>query len=253
VTHDVLSYAASLLCLWLIGAVPPPEGAERPSLAAVREGFRYARSRQELIGTYAVDFVAMVFGMPLALFPAVSDGGELRTFRKLVQLLVFAHGFAADSSTVALRWSVNTTRLLGSNGRGQLSSFPSTAPANACCSREADAEVAQDERCVSESQDGSVARLDPESGPHCSFHFSNNPDLRLRTLTPMDTGSRILDGKTAVVTGATRGVGRRIGHELARCGARVFVTGRSVPAQGRRDGMTTMLRCEIGRMTRPIR
>src|SRR5262245_5162825 len=70
---DVVSYAASLVCLRLIRAVPPPEGSERPSLAAVVEGFRYARSRQELIGTYVVDFVAMVFGMPLALFPALSD------------------------------------------------------------------------------------------------------------------------------------------------------------------------------------
>jgi MFS family permease len=70
---DVLSYGASLVCLWMIRAVPPSPDAERPSVAAVREGFRYARSRQELIGTYVVDFVAMVFGMPLALFPAMAD------------------------------------------------------------------------------------------------------------------------------------------------------------------------------------
>jgi MFS family permease len=70
---DVASYVVSLLCLFSIKAVPAPEGAEPPSLRAVREGFRYARSRQELIGTYVVDFVAMVFGMPLALFPALSD------------------------------------------------------------------------------------------------------------------------------------------------------------------------------------
>ena len=70
---DVTSYAVSLVCLWMIRAVPPAEGAERPSLKALREGFRYAVSRQELIGTYAVDFVAMVFGMPLALFPALAE------------------------------------------------------------------------------------------------------------------------------------------------------------------------------------
>src|SRR5580765_3316142 len=70
---DVVSYVLSLICLWQIRAVPPPEGSEPPSVAAVLEGFRYARSRQELMGTYIVDFVAMVFGMPLALFPAMSD------------------------------------------------------------------------------------------------------------------------------------------------------------------------------------
>ena len=53
--------------------VPAPEGHDRPSLAATREGLRYAWSRQELVGTYFVDFLAMVFGMPLALFPAISD------------------------------------------------------------------------------------------------------------------------------------------------------------------------------------
>jgi MFS family permease len=70
---DVISYALSLLCLSLMQPAPPAEALQRMSLAAVREGFTYARSRQELIGTYVVDFVAMVFGMPLALFPAIAD------------------------------------------------------------------------------------------------------------------------------------------------------------------------------------
>jgi MFS family permease len=70
---DVASYAVSLVCLSMIRAVPPAVDAERPSMKALREGFRYAASRPELIGTYTVDFVAMVFGMPLALFPALAD------------------------------------------------------------------------------------------------------------------------------------------------------------------------------------
>lgn len=36
-----------------------------------------------------------------------------------------------------------------------------------------------------------------------------------------------LEGKTALVTGGTRGIGEAIAHELARAGARVLLTGRS--------------------------
>jgi len=53
-------------------SIPPRDDAEAPTWRSIVEGFRYARSRQELIGTYVVDFVAMVFGMPLALFPALA-------------------------------------------------------------------------------------------------------------------------------------------------------------------------------------
>jgi len=67
---DVATFAVSLAALWLMRAVPPPLDAERPGLKAIAEGFRYARGRPELLGTYGVDIVAMFFGMPEALFPA---------------------------------------------------------------------------------------------------------------------------------------------------------------------------------------
>jgi MFS family permease len=71
---DVTTFVVGLACLWLMRAVPPPVDAERPSLRRVVEGLRYARSRPELIGTYAVDMIAMFFGMPMALFPAIAQG-----------------------------------------------------------------------------------------------------------------------------------------------------------------------------------
>jgi len=71
---DVATFVVGLACLWLMRAVPPPVNAERPSLRRVVEGLRYARSRPELIGTYAVDIIAMFFGMPMALFPAIAQG-----------------------------------------------------------------------------------------------------------------------------------------------------------------------------------
>lgn len=71
---DGATFVVGLVCLWLMRAVPPPADAERPSLRRVVEGLRYARSRPELIGTYALDMVAMFFGMPTALFPAIAVG-----------------------------------------------------------------------------------------------------------------------------------------------------------------------------------
>jgi MFS family permease len=67
---DVATFVVSLVALRFMRAAPPLPDAERPSLGGIAEGFRYARSRQELIGTYGVDMVAMFFGMPNALFPA---------------------------------------------------------------------------------------------------------------------------------------------------------------------------------------
>ena len=53
-----------------------------------------------------------------------------------------------------------------------------------------------------------------------------------------------LDGRVAVVTGGTFGVGRGIAGVLAHCGARVFVTGRSVREGVSDDGHITGIRCD---------
>jgi MFS family permease len=71
---DAVTFAASLVALWFMRAVPPAPDAPRPSLTSVVEGIRYARSRRDLLGTYGVDIVAMFFGMPMALFPAIAEG-----------------------------------------------------------------------------------------------------------------------------------------------------------------------------------
>jgi MFS family permease len=104
---DLGTYVFSFVAIRLIRDLPPPEGAESPSLARLREGFRYARSRQELIGTYVVDFVAMVFGMPLALFPAISDrlGGP-----RVLGLLYTAPAVGALIATVTGRWTARVHR-----------------------------------------------------------------------------------------------------------------------------------------------
>ncbi len=70
---DVLSFLVSLIALALIRRMPPSDRAGRPGLRSILEGLKYAISRPELIGTYAVDMVAMTFAMPMALFPSMAS------------------------------------------------------------------------------------------------------------------------------------------------------------------------------------
>jgi MFS family permease len=70
---DTATYGISLVALWFMRSIPPAADAPPVSLRSIAEGVRYARSRQELLGTYGVDMIAMFFGMPMALFPAIAD------------------------------------------------------------------------------------------------------------------------------------------------------------------------------------
>jgi MFS family permease len=78
---DVGTFAASLAALWLLPPLPPAEGAARASVHAMVEGFRYVWGRPILLGIFLVDTNAMIFGMPMALFPAMAEhfGGGART------------------------------------------------------------------------------------------------------------------------------------------------------------------------------
>ena len=71
-TFDLITFVASLGAVFLLKAVPSPENAERPSLRSIRNGWKYAFSRQELVGTYLIDIAAMFFAMPQALYPALA-------------------------------------------------------------------------------------------------------------------------------------------------------------------------------------
>ena len=69
---DFITFGASLIAVFMINSVPAPENASRPSLKTIIEGCRYALSRQELLGTYLIDIIAMFFAMPQALYPALA-------------------------------------------------------------------------------------------------------------------------------------------------------------------------------------
>lgn len=69
---DAITFLAAIVALLLIAPIPPHADAARPSLHTIAEGLRFVRRRRIILSTFVVDFVAMVFGMPTALFPALA-------------------------------------------------------------------------------------------------------------------------------------------------------------------------------------
>jgi len=68
---DLVTFFASLAAVFMLSHIPRSDHAERPSLQAIKKAWRYAFSRQELVGTYFIDIAAMFFAMPQALYPAL--------------------------------------------------------------------------------------------------------------------------------------------------------------------------------------
>jgi MFS family permease len=78
---DVASFGASLASIWMLPPLPPSSEADRPSARSIVEGFRYVRRQPVVLGIFLVDTNAMIFGMPMALFPAIGEhfGGGSKT------------------------------------------------------------------------------------------------------------------------------------------------------------------------------
>lgn len=70
---DLVTYVAMLAAAIAIAPVPPErlEGSAT-GWRAVREGFAYVRGRAVLKAAFGIDVIAMVFGMPRALFPILA-------------------------------------------------------------------------------------------------------------------------------------------------------------------------------------
>jgi predicted MFS family arabinose efflux permease len=103
---DAATFIASLVMLSLMRAVPPPEAADRPSLRSIKVGLLYARSRQELLGTYLIDIIAIFFGMPMALFPAIAE----RLGAASVGLLYAMPAVGALLATLTSGWTGKVNR-----------------------------------------------------------------------------------------------------------------------------------------------
>jgi MFS family permease len=70
---DLASYVAMFAIVWTIKPVPPEPGVHLDTgWNAVVKGFAYLRGRRVLQAAFGADLVAMIFGMPRALFPLIA-------------------------------------------------------------------------------------------------------------------------------------------------------------------------------------
>lgn len=69
---DTVTLFATLGAVVGLPALPVIGAAVTPGLTAVVDGFRYLRAQPVLMMSFVVDIIAMVFGMPRALFPEMA-------------------------------------------------------------------------------------------------------------------------------------------------------------------------------------
>jgi MFS family permease len=69
---DVLTFSGSLYAVARLPKMKPQPGAPRPGLRAAAEGVSFIGRTQVLAGAFLADLGATVFGLPVALFPAIN-------------------------------------------------------------------------------------------------------------------------------------------------------------------------------------
>ena len=70
---DTLTLFATLGAVVRLPRLPVEGAVASPGLRAVVDGFRYLRHQPVLMMSFVVDIIAMLFGMPRALFPEMAD------------------------------------------------------------------------------------------------------------------------------------------------------------------------------------
>ncbi|WP_194833968.1 MFS transporter [Nocardia sp. XZ_19_369] len=69
---DSIALLATIWAVWKLPALPPTGTARKAGFRTVLDGFGYLATQRILLASFAVDVIAMVFGMPRALFPQIA-------------------------------------------------------------------------------------------------------------------------------------------------------------------------------------
>jgi MFS family permease len=104
---DVIGFGVVVWAMWRLPKLPPiiipGDPVPRAGWAALKEGFVFLKGKRNLQMTFYEDIIAMVFGMPRALFPAIAAqwyGGSVRDVATVLGLLAAAPALGALLSGV---------------------------------------------------------------------------------------------------------------------------------------------------------
>ncbi len=104
---DVVAFAIVVWAMWRLPSLPPIliAGDVRPRAGwgAVKEGFAFLKGKRNLQMSFYEDIIAMVFGMPRALFPAIAAqwyGGSMREVAIVLGFLAAAPAVGALLSSI---------------------------------------------------------------------------------------------------------------------------------------------------------
>jgi MFS family permease len=107
-TVDVVTFVIGIASIFVLPVIAPAADADRPSLRSIAEGLRYVRRQPVVLGFMLVDVNAMIFGMPMALFPAIATHKYGNA--SLVGYLYAAPYAGALASSLASGWIPHVRR-----------------------------------------------------------------------------------------------------------------------------------------------
>jgi MFS family permease len=105
---DVATYVGALFFFFRLAPFPPIGEARRASFATIVEGFKFLRGQSVIVSVFAMDLLAMVFGMPRALFPALTE--QLGGGPKLYGLMLSSVAAGMFIASITSGWTGRVVR-----------------------------------------------------------------------------------------------------------------------------------------------
>ncbi len=107
---DLASIACMFVAAVLVHPMPPKAGDHGDTgLSAIREGFSFARRNRLIMSTFIIDLIAMIFGLPRALFPFLIVE-QFRRTPEAIGLLFAAPALGALLGALTSGWTGRVRR-----------------------------------------------------------------------------------------------------------------------------------------------